>query len=158
LTMAAYVGHTAAHPQTHQIRIAYAAPDNPAHQPLYELLQERHALEALQRVFSPLLLPAALEITIRRCDGQVNAFYWQQRITICYEYIDEIRQTVPRNLTIEGIGPVDAIVGQFFYVAAHEMGHAVFDLLRVPVLGREEDAADQFAAYMMLQFDRQEAR
>ena len=34
-----------------------------------------------------------------------------------------------------GITPADAISGQFFYAFAHEMGHAVFDLLAVPVFG-----------------------
>jgi hypothetical protein len=36
----------------------------------------------------------------------------------------------------------------------HETGHAVFDLLEVPVLGREEDAADLFSAYIMLHFGK----
>jgi AAA+ superfamily predicted ATPase len=42
--------------------------------------------------------------------------------------------------------------------AYHEAGHALFDMLSIPVLGREEDAADQFAALAMLQFDKQRAR
>jgi len=43
-------------------------------------------------------------------------------------------------------------------VFLHEVGHAVFDYLSVPVLGREEDAADQFAAYVLLQFAESDAR
>ena len=39
----------------------------------------------------------------------------------------------------------------------HETGHAVFDLLKVPVFGREEDAADLFSAYIMLQFGKEHA-
>ena len=31
------------------------------------------------------------------------------------------------------------------FVVAHEMGHAVISELKLPVLGREEDAADTFA-------------
>jgi hypothetical protein len=34
----------------------------------------------------------------------------------------------------------------------HEVGHAVFDMLQVPIFGREEDAADQFSAYILLHF------
>ena len=37
----------------------------------------------------------------------------------------------------------------------HEAGHALFDLLEVPLLGREEDAADQLAAYYVLQFPKE---
>ena len=40
----------------------------------------------------------------------------------------------------------------------HEVGHAVFDLWKIPVLGREEDAADLFSVYIMLQFPKDEAR
>ena len=35
----------------------------------------------------------------------------------------------------------------------HELGHALFHKYDIPLFGREEDAADQFAAYFMLQFD-----
>jgi hypothetical protein len=34
----------------------------------------------------------------------------------------------------------------------------VFDYLEVPIFGREEDAADQFAAYFLLQFAKSNAR
>ena len=40
----------------------------------------------------------------------------------------------------------------------HEAGHAVSNLLRLPVLGREEDTADQIAAFIMLQFGPDIAR
>ena len=45
-------------------------------------------------------------------------------------------------------GPV--IVGTLL----HETGHALFSIYRVPILGREEDAADQIAGFVMLQFGR----
>ena len=50
------------------------------------------------------------------------------------------------------------MLGQFFYVVGHEMGHAMFDFLNVPLFGRPEDAADYFAAYVMLLFGKQDAR
>jgi len=33
------------------------------------------------------------------------------------------------------------------FAVAHEVGHALIDRLKLPVLGREEDAADQFALW-----------
>src|SRR4029077_11220926 len=50
------------------------------------------------------------------------------------------------------------MVGPVLEVFLHEVGHAVFDYLEVPILGREEDAADQFAAYLLLQFASSDAR
>jgi hypothetical protein len=41
-------------------------------------------------------------------------------------------------------------------VVAHEMGHAMFDALNVPLFGRPEDAADGFAAYLMLHIGTKE--
>ena len=41
----------------------------------------------------------------------------------------------------------------------HEASHAIFDLFKIPLLGREEDAApDQVAAYLVLQFPREKPR
>jgi hypothetical protein len=57
-----------------------------------------------------------------------------------------------------GMTRQDAIVGPFVQVVFHELGHAVFDILQVPVIGREEDAADAFAGFIMLQFGKDVAR
>ena len=53
--------------------------------------------------------------------------------------------------------PADAAVGQFFWATLHEVGHATFDILDVPIFGHEEDAADNFATYIMLQFGEGQA-
>lgn len=42
------------------------------------------------------------------------------------------------------------MLGPFLEVALHEGAHAIFDYLEIPILGREEDAADQIAALLML--------
>ncbi|MFZ0840921.1 MAG: DUF4344 domain-containing metallopeptidase [Xanthobacteraceae bacterium] len=43
-------------------------------------------------------------------------------------------------------------------VVSHEMGHAVFDLSDVPLFGRPEDDADQFAAHVMIRIGKDDAR
>ena len=40
---------------------------------------------------------------------------------------------------------VEFVVGNMLFVAVHEMGHGLIAEMRLPVLGREEDAADSFA-------------
>lgn len=42
------------------------------------------------------------------------------------------------------------VVGNLYFVLVHEFGHAVISQLKLPVLGREEDAADSFATLSML--------
>lgn len=63
-----------------------------------------------------------------------------------------------KETTPIGIAPVDTVIGPLFEVSLHETEHALFDMLGLPVLGREEDAADQVAAYILLQFGESEAR
>ncbi len=42
------------------------------------------------------------------------------------------------------------VIGNTLFAVYHELGHALIDLLNLPVIGREEDAADGFAAVMMI--------
>ena len=151
-------GPAAAEYAPNRIRIEYVPPTNPAHQPLYEMVKEQHALEKLQQVFAPFKYP--MDVTIRTigCDGHVNAWYSEPVVTLCYEYLEEIRRDMPKETTPAGVTPLDAELGQFFFAAAHEMGHATFDQLGLPLLGRQEDDADQFATYIMLQFGKADAR
>jgi Putative metallopeptidase len=144
--------------QSKRIAIEYEPPKNPAHQPLYEMLKERRVLEKLQEIFSPFQLPIELTFKTVGCDGLSNAWYSRPIVTICYEYLAEIQRDMPKETTSAGVTPADAVLGQFFYAIAHETGHAMFDLLSVPIFGYQEDAADQFAGYIILQFGKVDAR
>jgi Zn-dependent peptidase ImmA (M78 family) len=42
------------------------------------------------------------------------------------------------------------VIGPVSLVFLHELGHALLDVLQIPILGREEDASDQLATYMLL--------
>src|SRR6516225_7759504 len=44
------------------------------------------------------------------------------------------------------IDRVEFVVGNTLFVLLHEMGHVLMAEMKLPVLGREEDAADTFAA------------
>jgi putative metallopeptidase DUF4344 len=144
--------------ETNRIRIEYFRPTNPALLSTYELVKEQRVLEKLQEIFSPFRLPIDLTIKMGDCQGVSNAWYDRPAISICYEYVHEILQSLPQKTTPQGITRTDAAIGQFFYVAAHEMGHAAFDLFKVPLFGNAEEAADQFATYIMLQFGKEQAR
>jgi hypothetical protein len=135
------------------IVIAYVPPAQDYLKPVYERLKNRKVLEQLRDFLSPLRLPVTLKITLLQCDDS-NAF-WDGRaegLKICYEYVDWVERLAPTQTTPEGFTPQDVIAGEFVDVTLHEMGHAVFDLFDVPVLGGQEDAADQIAGFMMLQF------
>ena len=148
----------AADAQPNRIRIEYVIPKSPQHQPIYQFVKERQALEKLQEIYGAFRLSIDLTLRTVGCDGVSNAWYQRGQVSVCYEYLNEIQKMMPQETTAAGVAPADAVVGQFFYVLSHEMGHAMFDLLDVPVFGRSEDAADQFATYIMLQFGKDQAR
>jgi hypothetical protein len=133
-------------------------PKNPAHQQIYERLKERRTLEKLQEFLSPFRLPRTLKISLAGCDGEADAYYEDDAITICYEYVDDLWKNMPAETTAAGVTPIDTVIGPLFDTSLHEFGHALFDMLNVPVFGREEDAADQVASYIILQFGKTEAR
>ncbi len=141
-----------------QISIRYVPPKNPAHQPIYKDLKERRALEKLQEFLSPFRLPRTVQFSLAGCDGEDDASYGDEAITICYEYVDKLWKNMPAKTTPAGIAPMDTVIGPFVDTSLHEFAHALFDMLNLPVLGREEDAADQVAAYIYLQLGKAEAR
>ena len=147
--------------QPSRVSIVYVPPQNSAFQQLYDLLRERRALERIKEILSPLQVPEQLTIKVTEC-GAVNSYYQRENfkptVTICYELLKHILDSVPNETTPAGVTPADAAVGQFFFVTLHEVGHAAFDLFSVPIFGHEEDAADNFATYIMLQFGREQAR
>jgi hypothetical protein len=141
-----------------RVSVSYVPPKDPAHQPIYRQLMEMRFLEKLQEFLSPVRLPRTLLVKVEGCDGDANASYEKDMIVVCYEYIDELWRTMPAETTAAGVAPIDALVGPLFDTCLHEFAHALFDMLRLPILGREEDAADQVSAYIMLNLGKAEAR
>jgi len=143
-----------------QIDISYVTPANPAHQPIYNKIKERRVLERFRDYLSPLRLPGKLLLKTEGCDGVSNAWYEEEdhSVTVCYEYLDEIQRNAPKVTTAAGVTPTDALIGPTLEVFLHEISHALFDMVKIPVLGHEEDAADQVAAYLLLQLEKEDSR
>lgn len=137
---------------TDQIRGQYAPPTDPKHKAIETALRERRVLERLRELLSPLRLPRILTLKVESCEGVANAFYEDDAVTVCYEYLDFVMQNAPKQDTPDGLTPADALIGPAVDVFLHEVGHAAFDMLQIPVFGREEDAADMFSAYILLRF------
>ena len=133
-----------------RITIEYVEPKSAELQELYGMLRERRVLESMQAILSPFRLPEELTIKTTEC-GMVNSWYSRENskptVTICYELLRHISQSLPKKTIPGGITPRDAAIGQFFWLTTHEIGHAMFDIFKVPIFGHAEDAADNFAAY-----------
>ena len=145
---------------TNRVSVKYVRPTNPQHLKIYAILKQRRVLERLQTLLSPVRLPARLLVKTVGCDGESNAWYEDSdhTVTVCYEYFADLERNAPFETTPAGVTPADAITGPGSEVFLHEIAHALFDLLHVPILGREEDAADQIASYMLLRLDKDLSR
>jgi hypothetical protein len=145
------VGGRTSGPINPNIDIVYDPPTSPLYQDVYNDVKARHVLEELQHFLAFLELPRKLQIKFTEC-GETNSWYdpHSEGVLLCYEIVDWIERVAPTQPQVGGLTREDAIVGPFVQVILHELGHAMFDFLQVPITGREEDAADQFSAYMML--------
>ncbi len=144
--------------KSNQIQYEYVPPKDPAHQAIYDQMKQGRALENLQELLSPLRLPYPLKLTVAGCDGVPNAWYSNEVVKVCYELLAEFLKHASKQELPMGITRADTILGPVLDVFLHETGHAVYDMLQIPILGRQEDAADQFAAYVMLRLGKEEAR
>jgi Putative metallopeptidase len=151
-------GIAAAESRPNRIDINYQPASESPLQPIATYVKQAHALEKVQALLKPVKLPRRLLIQMRGCQGESNAWYEDNVMTICYEFLDDIWKNVPAETTAAGVAPVDAMVGPFVDVVLHEFGHAIFEMLKVPVFGREEDAADQISVFLTLKFPKDEAR
>lgn len=127
-----------------------------------ERLMSRQTLEDLVQFLSPLKLPQTLRIVTDECPPRSaeNAFYstTTSTITICYQYVNLFARHAAEPDMLPGFTREEIFVGSFLSTVLHELGHAVFHLLDIAILGHEEDAADQIATFVMLQFGPDVAR
>ena len=145
-------------PRPRQIDIQYGDPKIDGLKEVHDQIVKAQALEKIRDLLAPIRLPRRLLIKTEFCDGVSNAWYEENSITVCYEYLDDIWRNAPKAVTPAGVAPIDALVGPMIDVFLHEAGHAVFDILSIPLFGREEDAADQFSNFIMLKADKADAR
>jgi hypothetical protein len=118
-------------------------------------LPEVHWLDGL------LLLPAPITYVATAC-GQPDAYYLpdKREVVLCYEMLhalyaqgEQLADTGGSALDLPDI-PAEKLAERYVwanirFIVSHETGHALIDLLDLPVTGRQEDAVDQFATALM---------
>jgi hypothetical protein len=148
--------------QNSQIEIAYVEPAKAEYQPIYQGLKKRQVLEELRAFLAPLELPKKITIKTEQCNQPDKLYQPGGPVAICYEYVARLAQladNIPTDSRAQrGVSRDDAVVGAFVQVVLQKMSSAVFDVLGTPVWGREQDAADKLAAFLMLQFGKETAR
>jgi hypothetical protein len=147
-------------PRNPNIDIAYVRPAESRFALTYDRMRQLEVLETLQEFLSPLKLPSKITVKMDRCGGALTVPYKQGVVTICYEHLNAIRDTAPhdgfvsfgqgRELTAD-----QAVAGGIARLMLYETSFAVFDVLKIPVWGRVEEAADNVTALIMLDFGQE---
>jgi hypothetical protein len=143
--------------QQWQVKISYEEPTNAQLRPIYERLKQRAVLEELQAFLAPLRLPRQLTMSTMQCGATTVRHRPQGTATVCYEMIDAIEKLVTQHTVDQDFGQT-VIIGAFVQTVLHETALAIFDILEVPIWGRERDAADRLAALIMTQFGEDVSR
>ncbi len=116
--------------------------------------RDKRLLEGLvEQLSNQFTLSQPLKIGLGEC-GASNAYYRSDAklIVICLELIPDLASRIVREqgnrLDREGIKRT--VAGALVFIIFHELGHALIDIESLPVLGRNEDAADMISTYLIL--------
>jgi hypothetical protein len=143
--------------QQSPVQVAYDAPTNAQLQPIYQRLKQRAVLEEMQVFLTPLHLPRPLTIKTAQCGATTLQQRPADTATVCYEMIAAIERLVSQRASDRNLAQ-SVIIGAFIQTALHETSRAIFEILDVPIWGRERDAADRLAALIMTQFGEDVSR
>jgi Putative metallopeptidase len=137
---------------TGEIKTVWQKPRGEENQIGYELLKASETRYLAKSLASAFELPNTL--TIKGVNGFGGGPFYNPEdnsITLPYEFatvvLGVVAQSEPEESEYEwgeAVGAVDS------FILAHEFGHALIHNFELPVLGREEDAADGIATALLL--------
>jgi hypothetical protein len=111
----------------------------------------RYQLGILNSTF---VIPEEITVKVTECkaaDGSdiLNAFYLKEtrEVRLCIGFFRSIAMIFYDGK--DYVKAIDEAHRVFQFMLFHEMGHALIDVLKLPITGREEDAADQFAIWAL---------
>jgi hypothetical protein len=121
------------------------------------VMKDKIVEEVLENPWMQILFPVTLIVKVKEC-GEDDTHYLPktQEITICLEtacnllntFYSRMKSIKPQKVKYKQIR--QHLRWQIHFVLYHEIAHALIDQLNLPVLGREEDAADTLAAILLL--------
>ncbi|HXG92103.1 MAG TPA: DUF4344 domain-containing metallopeptidase [Blastocatellia bacterium] len=133
---------------------AFKAEYPPVNNPRYAIAQEEvkktHLLEQIAASLNEAIaIPVDVTLSLREC-GEENAFYNPdtKRVEMCYELVEHFYNIFKPDARSQEELDQD-VFGASAFVFAHELGHALIDVLDLPSTGKEEDAVDQLAMLVL---------
>jgi hypothetical protein len=136
-----------------QFHLVYGNAHTPLYQKVQREFQQSGGMEQMIAGLNSLnlTLPTDIGVKFTEC-GEVNAFYSpnDRLIVMCYDLmIAQLSQFMQPPMNQSPQEAASSAAQVFVFVTLHEVGHALVDVLNLPITGREEDAVDQMAAVLL---------
>ena len=152
---------TSARPKADGTHFAYEyiKPKSPELEPFHTMATQEDMLRKLPEIKAidgMLVLPKPIRYVMAEC-REPDAFYSPERgeVVMCYETMKvllERGEALTKEHELDADHAHRYLVANVRFIVLHETGHALIDMLDIPVTGREEDAVDQLATTLMLRF------
>lgn len=135
-------------PERGEVRIEYRkVPDK--HRALQDALHRSGRLEEVATQFEKVAgLSEDVTVLVRSCKDGTQYLTDENRVDFCVQDFAEVRKEM------KDAGEEDLMATVLSDAAAtllHELAHAVIDVRNLPITGREEDVADQFAVWQAVE-------
>lgn len=133
-----------------QARVAYGPQLAPS--PALDEARAEQVFETLAENINAVFdLPRDLVLRVEDC-GEANAYYDPENsaILVCGELLPEFRD-LAAAMEPDRDAALTLAYDNLMFTVYHELGHALVDILDLPITGREEDVADQAAVWLMLE-------
>ena len=118
-----------------------------------DMLKAHKVLEKAQVFMSPLRLPRELTVRTAECGAPFLPYDPAKGvITICYEAIAGI-QDLAKGATSDPADLTALVTGGVMEEVLHCIAETILQVFDIPLWGKEEDAADLLAAFLMIKFD-----
>ncbi|MCS5420881.1 MULTISPECIES: DUF4344 domain-containing metallopeptidase [Psychrilyobacter] len=130
-----------------EVQLRYSPPTEKKEKEVREWMIKNRVIENLvDTVNKEIKIEEELLVVVG--DGDSVHYNSENReIVITYDFVMEVRERFKDEYEKEWeIYAKDSIEHTFY----HELGHALVDLLNIPVLGKEEDAVDDFGIIMLI--------
>lgn len=119
---------------------------------LKKLKQAGDAAEVVNLVNQKLRLPKPLRIVF---GGEEGPLYDPEinEILVPYTFITEVNNRfIKAKYSETGVTPDEATNDALMHTLFHELGHALIEMYQLPIVGKEEDAADSLANVLLIEF------
>ena len=143
---------------TGKVHSYYGTAHTPQHIQLLTILRQADTAERMAKVAQAAFrFRHDLTVVFTTCGGDRLAFYTPKgsAVVLCLELLDlmtELATNDPWMSNLDKRTFTQVFEGALWGIYFHELAHALVSINRIPITGREEDVADQFAVYFAVNF------